>query len=820
MREDVRYAIRALTHSRGFSSWVVGSLAIGMAVAIAALAFLNAVMFRPFPGVREQERLVHVTVNRNCGRPDCWIRMSSPDDFLALREGLTGLQSLAAHAPAQLAVGIPEARSMRGTLTSANFFDVLGVRAVAGRTFDRTDEDSQAAVAVISYALWTREFAADPSVVGQPIRVAGDLVHIVGVAPDFFVGIDRLRPGGRVPDLWLPLWMADRVSPLNRAEQRRQERDINFVGRLRDGVGVAQVQSEAMVVSSRLAAARAFPAPGPWPLAPGGSADVRRVWMVEPRNWQFGFIVILPIPILVLVIACVNAANLMLARGSQRQREMAIRLAIGAGRGRIIRQLLIESSLLTIVATSIALPIAWSALQLATTPLAAPIPFDPLVIALTILTALVTTLAFGLAPAVRVSAQRPSSTLGSVGSRTDARPQQTRMRRLLIVAQVALSLGLLATAWQLVSTVSAQDLSGGTPADRLLIARFDLQPLQLPAAEVESFYSRLVDDAMRLPGAEAAGLARHASVWTFGQGTLPGSITVWRPEDGPAEGHVTIGGYAGADLFAAVGLRVLEGRGFTDADRRGRPQVAVVNVTAAKRMTGPALGQLLRVAPRGGAYQSAIDVQVVGVIDAAIEPRLETDDPPAPKIYLPSAIEPEPALALYLRTTGEAASLAQPLREMVSRVAPRIPVLEAGSLQELNERSYGPQLWLARAAAFLGVIGLLLATAGLYGVSSYVVAMRARELAIRMAIGAGPTRILTMVLGQSMRVAIAGLVVGSGAALAASQIIQSEWHGILGIDRLAFGGAAGLFLAAMLFAAAVPAVRASRLDPVETLKAD
>lgn len=231
MREDLRYAIRALTHSRGFSSWVVGSLAIGMAVAIAALAVLNAAMFRPFPGVRQQERLVHVTVNRNCGRPDCWIRMSSPSDFLALREGLTGLQSLAAHTPAQLVVAIPEARSMRGTLTSANFFDVLGARAVAGRTFDRTDEDSQAAVAVISYSLWTREFAADPSVVGQPIRVAGEIVHIVGVAPEFFVGIDRVRPGGRGPDMWLPIWMADRVSPLTRAEQRRKERDLNFVGR-------------------------------------------------------------------------------------------------------------------------------------------------------------------------------------------------------------------------------------------------------------------------------------------------------------------------------------------------------------------------------------------------------------------------------------------------------------------------------------------------------------------------------------------------------------------------------------------------------------
>lgn len=811
MKDDIRYACRALAHSRDYAAWVVGSLAIGMAVAVAALAFLNASMFRPFPGVTSQERLVHVSVSRNCGRPDCWSRMSSAADYQELRERLTGLQGLAAYSQAQLAVALPEARSVRGSLVSSDFFDVLGVRVVTGRAFDAADEHSHAPVAVIGHSFWTREFAADPAVIGRTIRVAGETVHIVGVAPEFFAGIDRVRPGARGPELWLPLWIADRVSPLARAEQRRREREIYFVGRLKDGVSVAQVQSEAAVLSSRLALGRGDTQ---------GRADVRRVWMVEPRNWQFGFIVILPIPILVLVIACVNAANLMLARGSQRQREIAIRLAIGAGRRRIVRQLLIESGLLTLLATSIAVPIAWSSLQLAATPLAVPIPFDPIVLASTIVTAAVTVMAFGLVPAVRVSAQQPSTTLGSVAAHSDAMPRQSRMRRLLVVAQVALSLGLCATAWQLVSTVRSQAVSAGTPAVRLLIARFDLQPLLLPPGQAEEFYSKLVDGAMRLPGVEAAGLARHTSVWTFGQGAAPGSLVVWRPDDRPDEGQVTIGGYAAGDLLAAVGLRVVEGRGFTEADRRGRPQVALINVPAASRMNGPALGTVLRVAPYGKDYRSAVEVQVVGVIEAAVEPRLESDDLPAPKIYLPSALEPEPALALYLRSSGRAASLAQPLRDLAGRIDPRVPVLEVGSLEELNERSYAPQLWLARAAALIGIIGVVLATAGLYGVSSYVVAMRSRELAIRMAIGAAPGTILAMILGQSMRVAIVGLIAGAGAAVAVSRIIQSEYHGIMGLDLLAFGGASLLFLAAMLLAAAVPAVRASRLDPVEILRAE
>lgn len=810
LRLDVRYACRALLHSRGFAIWVVGSLAIGMAVTIAALALLNAILVLPFPGVTDQKRLVRVTVSRNCGRPDCWTRMSSPADYLALRDGLAGLQGLAAHTPGDFAVALPEARSLRGMLTSVNYFDVLGVRPTAGRTFNVNDNETHAAVAVIAHSTWTREFDAAPSVIGRSIRVADQFVQIVGVAPPLFMGTDRVRPG-REPELWLPLWLAARVLPLTMAEQGRQERDIYFVGRLKDGVEVSQLQAETEVMAGRLSASRSQ-------ASQGGLGEVRRVWRVQPRSWQFGVLIVMPIPILVLVIACVNAANLMLARGSQRQREIAIRLAIGAGRGRIIRQLLVESAVLALCATALAVPIAWWGLQLASSPWNIPIPFDPTVLVLTLLTGAGTTVAFGLAPAVRVSAQQPSIALGPVGARSDAVPRQSRMRRALVVAQVALSLGLLATAWQLVGTVRAQAVSSGTPANHLLLARFDLQPFKLAAGEIENFYRTLVDGTLRLPGVEAVGLARQTSVWTFGQGTGSASMVVWRPADGPDEGHVTIGGYSGGDLFEAVGLRVIAGRGFTEADRQLRPQVAVVNETAARTLNGPAVGSILRVAPRGKDFSSSIEVRVVGVIEPAVEPRLEQDEPPAAKVYLPSPLEPEPVLTLYVCTAGTATTLAQPVRELVGRINQRVPILEIGSLQEVNERSYETQLWLARAAAFLGVVGLLLATAGLYGVSSYVVAMRSREIAIRMAIGARPGVILAMVLGQSMRVAFIGLLVGGAGAVAVSRLIQSEYHGIEEIDGAAFAGAAALFVAAMLLASAIPAVRASRLNPVENLK--
>ena len=815
--QDLRYGARALRRSAGLVAWVVGSLAIGMAVTIAALALLNALLVLPFPGVASQEQLVRVAVSRNCGRPDCWTRMSAPADFDALREGLHGLEGLAAYTIGDLAAALPEARSMRGGFVSAGYFEVLGARPAIGRTIDAGDERGRTPVAVLAHSTWAREFGADGQAVGRSIRVGDRFVQIAGVAPEHFSGIDRDRPGGprsmeagRTPDLWLPLWLVDDVLPLTDAEQRRGERALSFVGRSRREVDAAQLQAQAEVVARRLAASRGR----------GGEAraEVLRVWRVNPRHWHLGVLVVMPIPILVLAIACVNAANLMLARGSQRQREIAIRLTIGARRGRVVRQLLVESAILAMLATLIAVPLAWWGLRAVSQPFGTPVPMDRTVLTLTLLTGFGAALAFGLGPAIRLSSQRLPDALGSIAGSRDAVPRQSRMRRALVVAQVTLSVGLLATAWQLVSTVRSQAVSGGTPADRLLIAGFDLQPVRLGTAESESFYRDLVAGALRLPGVEAAGVARHASVWTFGRGSTDASLTVWRPDDAADQGQTVAGGYAGGDLLDAVGLRVTAGRGFTDADRQGRPQAALVNETAARRLGGSPIGSTLRVAPRGRVVTSAIEVRVVGVLEPTVEPRLETAGPPPARLYLPSPLEPEPALSLYVRTRGAAAGIAQPLRELVQRIGPRVPVLEIGTLDEFNQRSYARQLWLARAAAGIGIVGLLLATAGLYAVSSYMVAMRSREIAIRMAIGARPEAILRMVLAQSMRMALIGLLAGSLAAIAASRLIQAEYHGIRGLDRAAFGGAAALFLAAMLIASAVPALRAARLDPIDKLK--
>jgi putative ABC transport system permease protein len=368
--------------------------------------------------------------------------MSSTADCVALREGLVGVEGLAAYAAGEIPAALPDPRTIRAIFASANYFDVLGVRPAIGRAFTASDSEGNGPVALIAHHVWTRQFNSDPAVLGRTVRVGNAFVHVVGVAPQFFGGVDRPRPGARAPELWLPMWLADRVLPLTFAEQRRQERDIYFVGRLKDDVDVLNVQMEADVVARRLANLRTQS-------SPGALAEVRRVWRVDPKSWHFGIIVVMPIPILVL--ACVNAANLMLARGSQQQREIAIRLSIGAARGRVIRQLFFESAALAAVSTVVAVAVASWGLQFVSRALDTPVPLDTTVLTLTIVTALATTVAFGLMPAIRLSAQQPLTTLGLGGG--DATPRQSHMRSVLVAAQVALSIGLLATAWQLVATI-------------------------------------------------------------------------------------------------------------------------------------------------------------------------------------------------------------------------------------------------------------------------------------------------------------------------------------------------------------------------------
>jgi predicted permease len=805
---DVRYAWRGIRRSPGLTLAVAGSLAVGLAITVAAIAFVESMLFGSYPGIRDQEQLVNVVARR--GPRPIGNTMSSEADYLALRTGVDGLQGMAGFTSANVVAVLPEPRSLLAFLVSANYFDVFGTRPVLGRTFS-ADED-RAGVAVISHRVWRQDFASDPSVVGRAIRVGDAPVTIVGVAPAGFGGTS---PG--IGDMWMPLGMATLVVPDSTSMPGR-ERQLQFVGRMKDGVSRAQIQAEVASVAAQRLAALGITGRETW-------GEISGVSRIDPgRGAQFGLIVML-IPLLVLVTACLNASALLLARGARRSRELAIRLAIGAGRGRVVRQLVIESLLLALMAAAAGTLLASWGLQIAGREFSILMPIDASVLLATLFVTAACAVVCGLVPALRVTSRAPFRALGA--ARTDAGGTRPIPKgRPLVVVQVALSIGVLATATQLVTLVASQGGSGGTAPDRLLMTSFDLDQLRLAPDAAERFYAALVDRAGQVPGVEYAGLARRTAVWTFGRGKGPASLIVWQPGEPVGGGTVVLGGYAGGDLFDALGLAVIEGRGFQPADRAGFPRVAVVNQAYARQMQGPILGRTLRVhgyvqrAKTTGdeAFAAGRDVQIVGIIQSANEPFYSRDGEAVPKIYLPTPLQAEPALTLYVSTRGDAETLAGPLRDLTHAIDPRVPIVEMGSLEALNEQRMGPLVWMTRASTWMGLLATLLTALGLLAVVSYAVALRTREFAIRMAIGAQPRGVLALVLRQAMRIVVIGFVVGAGLALLATKLLQTQFRGAQGLDAVAFAGSSALLIVVMLAASAVPAIRASRVDPVAALK--
>jgi predicted permease len=813
LTQDVRYAVRTLAKSPGYALSVIGSLGLGIAGLVSAVAFVNGAIFLPFPGVTNQHELVAIAY-RQCNEYNCWTAAATPDDYAVLRRDVRDFRGLAATSSQNVSAALPEPRALGALLVSENYFDVLGARTALGRPFGADQADpAKAAVAILSHRLWVREFNGDPSVLGRTILVAGQSVHIIGVAPEAFGGLS-VRFGFPGPDLWLPLALAAQIPNARPGWESFRligERHVQIVGRLAPGAEIRRIQAQADVVSARIASRGPDTEPA--------HAEVSRVWMHDPARFAPVMAMVLAVPILVLTIACVNAANLLLARGSTRGHEIAVRLAIGASRGRIVRQLLTESLLLALAATILAFPLVWWGLQVAERYVALPMPLDATVVSLALAAALASALGCGLAPAFRITARQPATAFSPF--RNSDRPVQTRSRRVLVVVQVALSLGLLATGLQLVAALKGTARTVGTPPDRLLMVSFDLRQLDFQAPEADAFYAQLLERVSQLPQIEAAGIAPPRAVWTLRRGVqLDNSVVIWRPTDPPRRGRVILGGAADGAFFEALGLRVLQGRTFTSDDRRERlPQAAVVNRPFADELLGgQALGQVLRVVARDQRAGDAVEVRVVGVIEPASEPSYTRNGRPVPAIYLPRPLRHDAALTLYARARASADVLKPIVQQVVRGIDPRVPLLDVESLAELNERMLSPVDTFADAAALLGLEALVLAAWGLFAVVSYTVSLRSREIAVRLALGARPRAMLTMVLRQAMTLALIGAAIGGAAGLVVGTFIQDDVRPPAGTGPAALLASTALLLGAMVTAALVPAIHAARVDPMSLLK--
>jgi predicted permease len=803
---DVRYVLRGFNSGRSFTSAVAGSLAIGIAATTIAFALVNRVLFRPIPGIRAQDELVRITIGP---RQRVWIA-TAWEDYEVLRDGVTAIDDLSVAHEAKFAVASEpraEPQVTSGVLVSGNYFDVLGVRPELGRFFAE-DEDGVPwgrPVVVVSHAYWQRHLAGDAAVLQRTLIVNGVDLPIVGIAPEGFVG--AYTPTD--VQLWVTFALSDLVFRDARggAIQARDAPPFSttLIGRLKPPATIQQAQAQAAGLAPVLANLRER-----------GLKElfvrVEPLQIVDPVTFAPRALGLIGVPLIVLAIACVNAANLLLARATRRRGDWVVRLALGASRWRLVRQLLVESLLLALGGAAIGLVLTAWARGFVTNQVLGDVVIDLNVLLFVLAAAAATALAFGLGPALSVTRAAVSRT-----PRTGWRgPFGSRTRSILIGLQAALCLALLATGAQFGATVSALSEDGLPEPRQFLSVSLDLDPLRYGPSQAAAFYSELLHRVRAHPGVRAALTDRNASHllggFVVGQGprvAVPGSVGV------PPK---TVTAYATGDIFKTLGIPVVQGRTFSEEDYQGPARSVVVNETFAQSaFAGEALGRVVTMTQSTeGGNPVVVEAMVVGVVASPRERPVFS----LPMVYYAAPLIREPALNLFVRFDGAAEPVAAAVRAAVSALDARVPVGEITTGEELRRRRNQWEITQAKMLTFLGVVALILAAGGLYGVASYMVTLRQKEIGIRMALGAERGSVLQLVIGQSMVPVLAGCVLGGLGAAIVGTLIRSRLYGVSPLNAVAFGGAALLLIVTMMVASLGPARRASRVNPIEVLRAE
>ena len=798
--QDVRYAARVMIKGRGLTAVAVATLALGIGANTAIFSAVNAVVLRPLP-YPDADRLVIVWQDlRARGGPATeWTGPSQHFDWkaeTAVFENLTSVRGW----NATLAGGdMPE--SFLGEQTTHEYFEVLRVRPALGRTFRPSDDIPNAPrVTVLSHALWTRRFSADPSVVGRSIPISGESHEVIGVMPAGF------RPA-LVTDAGL--WRPQRMNPANPSRNMAVNRTF---GRLRAGVSIEQARAGLEALAKRLEQAH--------PESDSGKG-INPVPMQEQQvgSLKTSLFMLQGAVGFVLLIACVNIANLLLSRASGRGREMAVRRALGADRMRIVRQLLTESVLLAIVGGGLgALLGVWGVSALKSlapfgTPRIAEVGVDGRVLAFAAVLSLATGILFGLVPAIQSARDRFTPALKQ-GGRGQAGDGGGRTRRLLIVAELALALILLVGGGLLLRTFLAlQRADLGFNPDRVL-AGFVLPPLAtgpVPAriASRIAFYDAVLARAAGLPGVTHAALS---SVIPLGGDSDTNFQIEGRPAaTRSADALVVWYRQVSANYFAAMEIPLRRGRLF--AEREPAPSI-VINETMAKKHwpTEEPLGRRIRFEEDGPWFT------VIGVVaDVQVRGARGTN---VVEAYVPYWHLGEPGVNLVLKTASDPAALAEPLRRAVKEVDPGVAVASIATMNRLLADSIASSRFLAMLVAIFAGLALVLAAVGLYGVMSYAVAQRTPEIGVRLALGAGERQIFGLVVGESLKLAAVGLVLGAAGSLAVGRALGRMLFGVGTTDALTFAVTAAILVGVVFLASYLPARRAMRVDPMEALRVE
>lgn len=824
--KDIRYALRWMRRSPGFSAVAILSLGLGVGVNTAMFSLVDSLLFRPLP-VTSPETLVDVFTTGGDGDE---FATSSYQDFLDLKQQNTVFSDMLGYSPmmAPLSLG-DRSRIALGQVVTSNHFTMLGVQPALGRLLVSSDDDPGAErVVVIAHRMWQREFGSDPAVAGKTLTLRGVPYTIAGVAPAAFTGVVPLL----TPELWLPIQYVEEVepagindnvpSPVGKTRlERRGFRWMFVKGRLKPGVTAEQAHANLALIGRQLEAAN-LQTNTDRRIAAVPTNDVRLLVPQAGGILSIGAAGLMTVVGLVLLIACANVASMLLARASARRREISVRLAIGASRGRLMQQLLVEGALLGTLGAAAAVALAWAVvqgLQGIKLPLPVDVAFDlridARVLTFSVVVAAMTGVLAGLLPALKASAPslvgdlRGDAPTGKLGRRRFA------LRDVLVASQVALTAVLLVVAGLLLRSLGAsQRADVGFDPRGLAAISFDTDMVRYSPGRSEAFWREALTRVRALPGVESAGFASPSLPFAFNFSTSEMRVDSRTYSEGQ-RGESIENNMISPTYLETLGVPIVEGRGLAETDIAGSPAVVVINQTMARTFwpNESAVGHTVQVV-NGTQSRS---YRIVGVSrDHKHHGVLEK---PYPFAYFADSQRPNPSYKyIVARTNGGAEALVAAMRRELLSMESGLVFMGNSTMEQNMGTSLMPARVGAVLAAAFGGLGTLLAAIGLYGVIAFSVTRRTREIGVRMALGARPAGVLSMVMRQGFVIVAIGLVAGTLLAAAAAVALRGLLYGITPFDPVAWVLAIGAMIAAAALANFVPARRAMRIDPMTALR--
>jgi len=810
--QDLRYAGRTLWKSPGFTLVAIFSLGLGIGLNTAIFSFVNVILIRPLPVIKEQDRLV-------------WLRapISYPDynDYRSLSQSFDGMVAITGTSDFSIDRG-GEPELVKGEYVTENYFEVLRVAAVKGRTFVAQEGQIPTPVMVLSEHLWRTRFNSDPNIIGKQISLNGIAFTVIGITPTGFIGTEV----GLDRELWVPLAMSATLNPpdttraadpiKNRLENRNSH-SLAVFARLKPGVTLEQADKDLTTLARNVAEAYSGKV---------SAETLRSVQLLrmsggmDPRDQQEALPlagIAMGVVGIVLLIACLNIASLLVARAAIRQRETAIRQALGASRPRLIRQWLTESVVLGIAGGTVGLLLGlWSnqllISYLQATPLASlNLKLDWHVLAFTFAVSIITGIVFGLAPALQASRLDLVTALKSERVFLRGR-HSSRLRTLFVTAQVALSVVLLIGAGLFLRALqTATTIDPGINVDRVLTVPLNLGLLRYKETDGQNFYSNLLSRVAAQPGVESVSIVRFPQLgFSFAQFEV---FTEDRNNGQPDEGVSTGFNVVGPGYFTTMQTPLLRGRDFTEADRQGAPGVVVINATLASMLWNGAdpLGKRISLTGPKGPF-----LEIVGVTRDGKYRSL--GESPQPYVYQPVFQSYDPKMTMVIRTTGEPLSVTAAVREQIRILDPNLPVSDIKTLRDQLNFSLFPSRIAALTLGGFGVLALILAAIGIYGVVSYAVARRTHEIGIRIALGAKELSVLRLVIREGLFVVAVGLVVGLSLALVTTRLIEGFLYGVAATDAITFLTVPIVLGVVAVLASYLPARRATKVDPLVALR--